>query len=219
MARVQYSFQDDTQLEVGTMFCIGRNYAAHAREMGAAVPEAPLVFLKGPSAYVNPGQEIRLPDFSSNVHHEVELVVVIGGDSDGVSVENAMSLVRGYAVGLDLTLRDRQTEAKQKGEPWTLSKAFRGSAPISTVVPAERIDSPELLEIRLLVNSESRQYAKVSHMERSIAELIVYISRVFGLRAGDCIFTGTPEGVAAIHKGDCLLASLSNYTDLQCTVA
>ncbi len=214
----EYQFQDGRHLQVGTMYCIGRNYAAHAREMNAELPASPLVFMKSPTAYVAPGQDLHIPSFSQNMQHEVELVVVIGEDSDGVDVLNASHLVAGYAVGLDLTLRDRQAEAKQKGEPWTLSKAFRGSAPLSSVVPAEQIARVEDLEIRLLVNSELRQYGKVSHMERSIEELIVYISGVFGLRRGDCIFTGTPEGVAALTVGDELHASLSNYTDLVCRV-
>ena len=118
-----------------------------------------------------------------------------------------------------MTLRDRQSEAKQRGEPWTLSKAFRGSAPISKVVSASKIRDPKSLEIELFVNGELRQRGKVSHMERTVEELIVYLSQVFGLRKGDCIFSGTPEGVATLKTGDELHASLRNYTDLVCRVA
>ena len=219
MPAVEYAFDDGRHLEVRTMYCIGRNYAAHAREMNAPLPANPLVFLKSATAYVPPGTDLHIPEISTYMLHEEDLVVVIGQGCDNINIAQARSVVAGYGVGLDLTLRDRQSEAKQRGEPWTLSKAFRGSAPISKIVSAELIPDPASLELELFVNNELRQQGKVSHMERSVDELIVYLSAVFGLRRGDCIFTGTPEGVAALKPGDELRASLRNYTDLICRVA
>ncbi len=214
-----FHFLDGAELQAGTLYCIGRNYAAHAKEMNAVVPSEPLVFLKGPNALRLSGEELRIPSFSQSMHHEVELVVVMGKDADNVSTEEALDYVAGYAVGLDLTLRDRQSEAKQRGEPWALSKAFKGSAPVSDVVPVSEVEDPSILELRLEVNSELRQQGKVLHMERSVAQLISYLSIVFGLRKGDAIFTGTPEGVGALKAGDVVNASLSNYTQLRCIIA
>ncbi|MFM7774509.1 MAG: fumarylacetoacetate hydrolase family protein [Candidatus Kapaibacterium sp.] len=209
-----FVFTDGRRIPVGTMYCIGRNYAAHAREMNAPVPEAPLVFIKPPNAYVADGSTLLLPSFSRSVHHEVELVVVIAEDSDGCTPGEALDLVAGYAVGIDLTLRDVQSAAKVKGEPWSVSKSFRGSAPVSQVVPVGRIDEPSELELVLTVNGGTRQSGGVSAMERTVGELISYVAGVFGLRRGDCIFTGTPEGVAAIVSGDRIEAQLVGHVGL-----
>lgn len=213
-----FVFTNGERIPVGTMYCIGRNYAAHAREMNAPVPEAPLVFLKPPNAYVRNGSVLELPSFSQNVHHEVELVVVIGSDTNGCAAADALSHVTGYAVGIDLTLRDVQSRAKAGGEPWAVSKAFRGSAPVSAVVPRENIADPGLLELALNVNGEQRQHGYVSSMERSVGELISYLSKVFGLRRGDCIFTGTPEGVSQIVSGDVVEAEIINHVGLRIQV-
>lgn len=213
-----FVFTNGERIPVGTMYCIGRNYAAHAREMNAPVPEAPLVFLKPPNAYVQNGSVLELPSFSQNVHHEVELVVVIGSDTNGCAAADALSHVAGYAVGIDLTLRDVQSRAKAGGEPWAVSKAFRGSAPVSAVVPRENIADPGLLELALNVNGEQRQHGYVSSMERSVGELISYLSKVFGLRRGDCIFTGTPEGVSQIVSGDVVEAEIINHVGLRIQV-
>ena len=209
-----FVFINGERIPVGTMYCIGRNYAAHAREMNAPVPEAPLVFIKPPDAYVQNGSVLELPSYSQNVHHEVELVVVIGSDTNGCSAMDALSHVAGYAVGIDLTLRDVQARAKAGGEPWAVSKAFRGSAPVSAVIPREYIADPGLLELKLNVNGEKRQHGYVSSMERSVGELISYVSKVFGLRRGDCIFTGTPEGVTQIVCGDVLEAEIIDHVGL-----
>ncbi len=209
----EFEFVDGRRLPVGTMYCIGRNYAAHAREMNAELPPSPLVFLKPSHAYVAPGQAVQLPRFSSNVHHEVELVIVIGADADG-SESDPMQCVAGYAVGIDLTARDVQSLAKQKGEPWTLSKAFKGSAPISRVVARTDFPDPDSVELALSVNGETRQRASTSLMERPVAELIRYIATTFGLAPGDCIFSGTPEGVAQLKSGDQVSISISKIIDL-----
>lgn len=219
MATPEFQFTDGTTLPVGTMYCIGRNYAAHAREMGADVPTAPLVFIKPPTAYVPDGGSIVIPSYSSNLHHEVELVVIIGADAENVNTVDALFYVAGYAVGIDATLRDVQAEAKKKGEPWSVAKSFRTSAPVSVCVPAREVTADEPLELLLTVNGELRQHGFTSHMERSVAELVAYCSSVFGLRRGDCIFTGTPEGVSQVHQGDTLHAELVGKTSLTVSIA
>ncbi|MFN8358792.1 MAG: fumarylacetoacetate hydrolase family protein [Candidatus Kapaibacterium sp.] len=205
-------------IPVGTMYCIGRNYAAHAREMGADVPTSPLVFIKPPAAYVPDGQRVKIPKLSENMHHELELVVVIGKDGDSISPASALEYVAGYAVGIDFTLRDVQSKAKQKGEPWAVSKGFFGSAPISVVVPAQLLPNPNSTTLELRVNDQLRQSADTSMMERTVEELIAYVSSIFTLRRGDCIFTGTPEGVAEVRSGDIITCSLGELTSLTVTI-
>ena len=213
-----FLFTNGATLEVGTMYCIGRNYAAHAREMNAPVPDDPIVFLKPPAAYITDGSEIVIPSFSNNIHHEVELVVVIGEDCINPSIENAGKYIAGYGVGIDVTLRDVQSGAKQRGEPWAVAKGFVTSAPISTIVPASEISDNSNLNISLSVNGVQRQQGNTSLMERSVEELISYLSKVFTLRKGDCIFTGTPEGVAQINSGDSIIATFDSFLSLHITV-
>ncbi|MBU3740997.1 MAG: isomerase/hydrolase [Candidatus Kapabacteria bacterium] len=196
-------FTDGTTMPVGTMYCIGRNYAAHAAEMGAAVPTDPIVFLKPPSAYAATDSVITLPSFSTNVHHEVELVVVMGPDRT----------IAGYAVGLDLTARDLQAAAKQRGEPWATAKSWARSAPVSHVVPASQIGHGPFT-LSLEVNGEQRQHGSTGLMERSVAILVDYLDSIFTLQEGDCIFTGTPEGVARVMAGDVATARLDDVITL-----
>lgn len=208
-------FTDGRTLPMGTFYCIGRNYAEHVREMGAASPEVPIVFIKPPSAYRPSGSTIELPYFSREIHHEAEIVVAIGRDCAGLSQAEATEVIAGYAVGIDLTARDTQKHAKQRGEPWATSKGFRGSAPMSPIVPIEYFTAKEPnLTFTLYVNGEQRQYGDSIMMERGFAELISYLSGIFDLRAGDCIFTGTPAGVASVIKGDTAHLILHDYTEL-----
>lgn len=197
---------------VGTLYCIGRNYAAHAQEMGAKVPSNPIVFIKPPAAYAASGSTITIPSFTNNVHHEVELVVVIG------DVMNNTPSILGVGVGIDFTARDIQAIAKQQGEPWAVSKGWKGAAPISAVVP---INSTLLntLEFSLAVNGTIMQHGFTRNMERSVEQLLHYVHAVFGLRKGDAIFTGTPEGVAQVHPGDKLVASLQHLVTLEVEMA
>jgi len=208
-----WTFTDGSTIPIGTMYCIGRNYAAHAREMNAPVPEDPIVFLKPPAAYAEDESTIALPHFSTNVHHEVELVVVIGTDGENVAVHDAEALIVGYGIGLDLTARDVQQGAKQRGEPWAVAKSWKHSAPVSRIVPRDAVQAGPL-SFTLAVNNEARQFGSTSHMERSVNELIAYLSTVFTLRRGDCIFTGTPEGVAQLHAGDTAVATLEDLVTL-----
>lgn len=196
---------EGADLRVGTLYGIGRNYAAHAREMGADVPADPLVFLKPPSAYVPSGSEIVLPAWTQDVHHEVELVVVMGAAG-----------IAGLGVGLDLTARDVQAAAKKQGTPWAVAKGWKGSAPVSTIVPLGSCgEGPWTLS--LTIDSEPRQYGTTDMMERSIEHLIAYLDDVFGLLPGDAIFTGTPEGVGPVLRGQRAVATLNELARLEVT--
>lgn len=209
------SFTDGRTLPVGTFYCIGRNYAEHIREMGATTPENPIVFIKPPAAYLPSGSKVELPAFSQEIHHEAEIIAVIGRDCARLSPEEAADVIAGYAVGLDLTARDVQKRAKERGEPWATSKSFRGSAPMSPIVPTEYFGTKEPhLTFTLYINGDKRQFGDSHKMERGFAELISYLSSIFDLRAGDCIFTGTPSGVARVTSGDTARLILHDCTEL-----
>jgi 2-keto-4-pentenoate hydratase/2-oxohepta-3-ene-1,7-dioic acid hydratase in catechol pathway len=210
---------DATPLSVGKIVALGRNYAAHAREMGAAPAAAPLLFLKPASALVADGGVVRRPSFSSELHHEVELVVAIGRGGSDIPVERALEHVLGFAIGIDLTLRDVQAEAKRRGHPWAVAKGFDTSAPVSEIVPVSAVPAPEQLEIELRVNDELRQHGRIRDMITGIPETIAYVSQIFTLDRGDLIFTGTPEGVAAVEPGDRIEARLVGQVSLEVRVA
>jgi 2-keto-4-pentenoate hydratase/2-oxohepta-3-ene-1,7-dioic acid hydratase in catechol pathway len=206
---------DGTEVPVGTMYCIGQNYAKHAAEMGSSVSDSPTVFIKPPSAYIENGDDILLPDFSSNIHHEVELVVLIGKDCRQINEEDAWQYIAGYAVGIDVTLRDLQGQAKKEGKPWSVAKGFYTSAPISTFVSQINFGSEiPFFDLKLWVNGELKQSGTTKEMERTVANLLKYLAGVFTLRRGDLIFTGTPEGVGQIKSGDKIYAELSELTKL-----
>lgn len=213
-----FKFTDGSTLPVGTFYGIGKNYAKHAREMGGEVPAEPIIFIKPPAAYIQNRGVILPPAFSENVHHEVELVVIIGKDCKGTDREEAMQFVAGYGVGIDVTLRDIQNKAKNAGEPWAVSKGFVTSAPVSKIVPIRETRGISDFEIELKVNGELKQKTSTKFMERSVEELIEYLSKVFTLKAGDAIFTGTPEGVGRIQSGDKLHAELKGFVTLDVTV-
>lgn len=206
-------FTNGATMPVGTIYGIGKNYAAHAREMGGEVPPSPMVFIKPPASFLNASPSDNAitphPAMTKNLHHEVELVVVIGEDCANVSKDNAESVIAGYALGLDMTLRDLQSEAKTTGSPWSVAKGYVGSAPCSLVVPASELPSSPVFELDFGVNGERRQHASTAQMERSVAVLVEYLSQVFTLRKGDCIFTGTPEGVSRVFPKDRLTATLT----------
>ena len=198
------------RLEVRKIFCIGRNYATHAAEMKADVPEAPVFFLKPTTAIIGEGELIHIPPISRELHHEVEMTVLLGKGGKDVSRGNALNLVAGYGIGLDMTLRDVQSEAKKKGLPWTLAKGFDTSAPLSSFVPADQVTDPHDLDLKLDVNGVTRQHSNTKNFIFKIDELIAYISQFFTFERGDIIFTGTPEGVAPAASGDKLTAQLSS---------
>lgn len=202
------------RLRVGKILAVGRNYAEHNVEMGHARPVPPVLFQKPPSAIVQDGGVVRLPTGLGQVHHEVELVAVIGRRGRAIPEADALDHVLGYAVGLDLTLRDLQTEAKKKGEPWDLSKGFDGSAPVSHVVPRGRAGDLGATPITLDVNGVRRQDGSTAQMLHGVAALVSYASRWITLERGDLLFTGTPSGVGPVVPGDRLEARLGSIARL-----
>lgn len=205
-------------LKIGTIFCIGRNYAAHARELQNEIPDEPVVFLKPWSSIIFDGDKIILPHQSQNVHHEVELVAAIGKSGKNIPEELALSHVAGYAVGIDVTARDIQQKAKGKAHPWSVAKGFDTFAPVSSFIAADKIENPQNINLQLSVNGENRQCGNTQLMIFPIAKLISYLSTIFTLHTGDLIFTGTPKGVSPIKSGDKIKASLDNLVTLRTTV-
>jgi 2-keto-4-pentenoate hydratase/2-oxohepta-3-ene-1,7-dioic acid hydratase in catechol pathway len=207
-----------SETRVGKIMCLGRNYREHAKEMQAEVPTEPVVFLKPSTALLGTGGVIRLPAFSRDVHHEVEIVVAISKGGRDIPRERAFDHVGGYAIGLDLTARDVQSAAKKKGLPWAVSKGFDTSAPVSPVVPRDRVPDPGRLEFSLSVNGTIRQRGNAADMLFPVDATVSYLSTIFTLEPGDLIFTGTPEGVAAIARGDRLEARLADLVSLSVRV-
>src|SRR6266849_5438527 len=181
------------EIPVGKVLCLGRNYVQHAREMLSEVPERPIIFLKPATALIRDGENILIPPISREVHHEVELVVAISKNGKHIPESSAREFILGYGVGLDMTLRDVQNEAKKKGLPWSVAKGFDTSAPVSEIIPASRIKNVSELEIRCSVNGTIRQKSRIEAMVFSIEQIISYCSSLFTLERGDLIFTGTPE--------------------------
>jgi fumarylpyruvate hydrolase len=208
---------DGERIRVGKILAVGRNYAAHVIEMGAPRGRPPVIFLKPPTALVHDGEEVTLPADAGAVHHEVELVALIGTPGKAISIARAMEHVLGYAVGLDMTLRDVQNEAKRCGDPWSVSKGFDGSAPVSAVTPRDEVGNGSGLSITLDVNGERRQAASTSQMLHSVADLIAHVSRWFTLERGDLLFTGTPAGVGLVEVGDVLEARIERVGSLTVT--
>jgi 2-keto-4-pentenoate hydratase/2-oxohepta-3-ene-1,7-dioic acid hydratase in catechol pathway len=202
-------------LSAGTLFCIGRNYIDHAKELDNPVPSQPLVFLKSRNTlvYPSPDAEILLPSESSDVHHEVELVLAIGEALHHATEEEAFEAIAGIAVGIDCTARDLQSKAKEKGHPWTLAKGFHTFSPVGEFVPFDQLGAHHATDLSTLtiscsVNGEQRQIGSVSDMIFSPVSLIQYVSTICPLVPGDVLFTGTPAGVAKLHAGDTLQATL-----------
>jgi len=195
-------------IRVGKIVCVGRNYAEHVREMKAEIPTFPVLFLKPATAIIGDGDSVVLPPISNDLHHEVEMTVLIGTEGRDISRQEALSHVAGYGIGLDMTLRDVQDQAKKKGLPWTVAKGFDTSAPLSEFVPASTIADLHSLEVHLRVNDELRQQGKTRDFIFPVDELISTISQFFTLEAGDIIFTGTPHGVSRVVPGDRLKAEL-----------
>lgn len=200
---------------VGKIIGIGQNYARHAAEMKSTPPREPMLFLKPSTAIVRGGDDVVIPETSSDVHHEVELVVVIGRTARNVSEEDALSHVAGYAVGLDMTARDLQAKAKAAGHPWAVAKGFDTFAPVGTVVPASEVPDPQQLHLELRVNGEPRQSGSTSDMIFPVRTLVAYCSRIFTLEPGDLVYTGTPEGVGPVRRGDVLEARIDDWPPLR----
>jgi fumarylpyruvate hydrolase len=190
---------------VRRIFCVGRNYAEHVREMGGDPNrDEPFFFTKPADALVTGGSDMPYPTGTRELHHEMELVAAIGLGGAHIAEADALNHVWGYGAGLDMTRRDLQSEAKKKGRPWDMSKGFDHSAPISDLVPAAKIGHPDQGLIQLKVNGAVRQTSDLSKMIWSVPETIAYLSKLVRLAPGDLIFTGTPEDVGAVQKGDAL---------------
>ena len=204
---------------VGRIFCVGRNYAAHAREMGSDPDrEEPFFFTKFPDAIVAGGGDIPYPPGTSDLQYEGELVMAVGASGKAVTREAALNLVVGYAVGLDMTRRDLQTAAKAKGQPWFTGKNFAHSAPIAALRPVDGHGHVTRGALRLSVNGEVRQEADIADMIWKGEEIISALSRVEPLKPGDLIFTGTPAGVGPVQPGDVIEASIEGLEPLRVVI-
>ncbi|MDO9537630.1 MAG: fumarylacetoacetate hydrolase family protein [Thermoplasmata archaeon] len=199
---------DGKKIEVGKIICLLRSYKAHAEEMGASITEKPEFFLKPRSAIVHDGEYIIIPPESNDVHHEVELAVIIGKAGKNIPTANAMEHVQGYAVLIDATARDIQARAKKAGKPWAVAKGFDTFAPISDGVLASKIPNPQNLEIWLKINGQYRQKSCTGMMIYTIQEIISHVSGIMSLEPGDIIATGTPDGVGPLVDGDVLEAGI-----------
>ena len=209
----------DARFPVHRIYCVGRNYAAHAREMGQDPErEPPFFFMKPADAIVENHQTIVFPTRTDNLHHEIEMVVALSGGGINVRADRALDLVFGYAVGNDLTRRDLQSEARDKGRPWATAKAFDRSAIISAIHPASRIGHPNRGRIWLSVNDEPRQQGDLADLIWSVPEIIAELSTLFELAPGDLIYTGTPSGVAALKPGDRLEGGVEGIDTLITTI-
>ncbi len=209
-------------IQYGTLYCIGRNYHEHINEMNSRPTEQPVVFLKPRSSIIHQQETIRIPADSQNVHHEAELVLLIGETCHRVPQENALQKIAAFAIGIDLTARDLQSHAKTNGLPWSLSKGFDTFAPVGPFIPYAPLSTQKStkkttlhnlldLPIHLSVNGDTRQQDSTSNMIFPPDELISYLSHRFTLYPGDLIFTGTPKGVSQIHPGDTIHASIGDH--------
>ena len=213
------------QFPVHRIYCVGRNFADHAREMGATAPASkaergtPVFFMKPADAIVVDG-EVAYPPATGDLHHEGELVVALGQDAPAgeLPVADAQSLVFGYGVGLDLTRRDLQAAAKARGLPWDIAKGFDQSAPVSELVPAAAVGALAPRTLSLEVKGERRQQATLDQMIWDVPEILHELSSLYALRAGDLVFMGTPAGVAALRPGDACVARLDDLVELRCHI-
>ncbi|SDW49964.1 fumarylacetoacetate hydrolase family protein [Roseicitreum antarcticum] len=209
----------DARFPVHRIYCVGRNYAAHAVEMGHDPDrEAPFFFLKSPTTLLTDGADFPYPVATEDVHHEVEMVAALSSGGCNIAVSDALNHVFGYGIGLDMTRRDLQAQAKAQGRPWELAKSFEHSAPCSPLLPAAQIGHPARGAIWLEVNGTRRQTGDLHQMIWKTAEVIAYLSGLFELRAGDLIMTGTPAGVGAVTRGDVMHAHVEGLGDLRCKV-
>ncbi len=224
-ARPRVPVRGGGQFPVRSVHCVGRNFADHAREMGAAVPASkaergrPVLFMKPADAIVVDG-EVAYPPGTRELDHEVELVVAIGRDAPAgeLPVADAQALVFGYGIGLDLTRRDLQAAAKAKGLPWDTAKGFDQSAPVSELLPAAAVGALAPRTISLDVNGERRQQSTLDRLIWDVPEILHELSKLYALRAGDLVFMGTPAGVAPLRPGDACVARLDDLVELRCHI-
>jgi len=213
---------ESAQIPVHRIYCVGRNYEEHAKEMGFTGREPPFFFMKPADALVIVPEgstgEMPYPSLTNNLHHEIELVVVIGKSGKDIKAADAMNYVYGYAVGLDMTRRDLQNEMKKQGRPWCIGKAFDFSAPIGPITPKTQVTDIERSVINLDVNGAVRQHSSIEKLIWNISETIEHLSAAWHLEPGDLIFTGTPEGVNAVKAGDVMEGSIAGLGTLKVRV-
>ncbi len=210
----------NSKIQIGKVVCVGRNYADHAKEMGSKLPDKfPIVFMKTATCMINSGEFVVHPNYSKNLHHEVELVLLIGTTVKNANNKEAENAIVGYAVGLDMTLRDLQFASKEKGEPWTFAKIFDSSGVISEFVSVDEYRLTGNERIFLNVNDELKQDATIEQMHFNPVEIIKNISSRMTLEKGDLIFTGTPAGVSRVVKGDKLSGGIENIGKIETTIA
>jgi 2-keto-4-pentenoate hydratase/2-oxohepta-3-ene-1,7-dioic acid hydratase in catechol pathway len=215
-------------ITIQNVYCIGKNYIDHIKELDSPeikseIPAEPVIFLKPNASVVLNADSVAIPAFkgkkiSDDLQNEVELVIVIGKDGFNIPEQMAKEHIAGYAVGIDFTLRDIQSEFKKKGLPWTLSKGFSGSAPVSTAVSPKELYNPEELNISLKINGVTKQNANTSQMIFKPGYIVHYISSIFGLKRGDLVFTGTPAGVTRLNRGDLIEAEIERIGKLEIKV-
>ncbi|QXE89359.1 fumarylacetoacetate hydrolase family protein [Geomonas subterranea] len=205
-------------VRIGKILCIGRNYADHIKELGNETPERPVIFTKPATSVIGAGEEIVIPSYSSDCHHEAELALLIGREGRDIPAADALSYLAGYAVAIDLTLRDVQAELKKKGLPWDIAKGFDTACPLSPFVPAEQVADPHQLRITLTVNGEKRQDGGTDLMIHRIPELLSYLSSIFTLEPGDLVLTGTPAGVGPVKSGDRVVAGIAGVGSIEVSV-
>ncbi|MBU5614337.1 fumarylacetoacetate hydrolase family protein [Geomonas azotofigens] len=205
-------------VRIGKILCIGRNYADHIKELGNETPERPVIFTKPATSVIGAGEEIVIPAYSSDCHHEAELALLIGRKGRDIPAADALSYLAGYAVAIDLTLRDVQAELKKKGLPWDIAKGFDTACPLSPFVPAAQVADPHQLRITLTVNGEKRQDGGTDLMIHRIPELLSYLSSIFTLEPGDLVLTGTPAGVGPIKSGDRVVAEIAGVGSIAVSV-
>jgi len=209
----------DARFPLRRVYCVGRNYSEHAREMGHDPDREPPFFFGKPTDAVVPAQgEIPYPTLTSDLHHEVELVVAIGKGGKNIAPEQALEHVWGYGVGVDLTRRDLQASAKKMGRPWDFAKGFDYSAPTTALLPVSQVGHPAESKIWLAVNGESRQTGNLNDQIWQVAEVISYLSEAVELKAGDIIYTGTPSGVSALQPGDVVTGGIDGIGEFSFTL-
>ena len=210
----------NARFPIRRVFCVGRNYGAHAREMGSDPNREPPFFFAKPADAVVPAEgSVPYPPATSDLHHEVELVVALGAGGADIDPAQALSLVWGYGVGLDLTRRDLQAVAKDAGRPWDMAKGFDASAPCSPLVPVATLGHVQDARIWLEVNGALRQEGMLTEMNWPIADVISHLSRLVALAPGDLIYTGTPAGVAALKPGDQVRGGVDGVTEFALSIA
>jgi len=208
----------DLKFPINRVFCIGRNYAAHAVEMGYDPDKEPPFFFLKSASNVTVGEDFSYPTKTADLHHEIEMVVALNKGGSNISVDNALDHVFGYGIGLDMTRRDLQSEAKKMGRPWEVGKSFEKSAPCGPLRAAAEVGHPSEGEVSLEVNGEPRQQGDLNQLIWKVPEMIAILSEYFELVPGDLIMTGTPSGVGAVNRGDVMHARIAGLGQLTVAV-